>query len=142
MANRTDELIINPEEVNQSFRKCLYTPEEVEGLKEGEIPKGAILVKGVRCKYAFHPQRLEEQRPKVVKWLQALPHTFRKNKGEGWSFLNACLQENGVRWTGFQERVDQLFCMALGLKLAEYTLPEETWQALPGGVPYYTILIE
>lgn len=142
MASQTEELVIDPQEVEKAFMECLYRPEEIKGLKEGEIPKGCIVVEGIRGKFGFHPERLEKQRPRVTEWLKALPHQFRKSGGGGWSFLNACNQENGVQWTSFHERMEQLFCMAMGLKLAECQMPREMWAAFPGGMPYYVINVE
>lgn len=141
-ANQTDELVIDPQEVEKAFLECLYRPEEVQDLPKGEAPEGAVIVGGIRGKFGFNPDRLEQQRGKVITWLQALPHTFRKSGGGGWSFLNACNQENGVQWTGLHQRMEQLFCLAMGLKLAECQTPREMWQALPGGMPYYVVLVE
>lgn len=103
------------------------------------MPEGAVIVEGVLRKFGFHPGRLKGQRAKVTEWLKALPHQFRKSGGGGWSFLNACNQENGVQWTGLHERMDQLFCLGLGLKLVVCQMPREMWRALPGGMPYYVI---
>ena len=98
--------------------------------------------KGIRNKLRFRPGRLEEKRAKVTEWLKALPLQFRKNSGGGWSFLNACNQENGVQWTGFHQRMDQLFCLGMGLGLVECQMPREMWKILPGGMPYYVINVE
>jgi hypothetical protein len=140
MSSKTEGLMINPEEVKKVFLSCLYKPEEIGNTKK--IPKDAVIVEGIRGKYAFHPKRLEEQRSKVTEWLKALPHQFRKNGGGGWSFLNACMQENGVQWTGLHERMEQLFCMAIGLGLAKCQMPREMWFVFPGGMPYYVIFVE
>jgi len=78
----------------------LYTDEEVQGFAEGKPPADTVIVEGIQGKFGFHPKRLEEQRGKVIGWLKLLPYQFRKNGGGGWSFLNACVQENGVQWTG------------------------------------------
>jgi len=140
MSSKTEELMIDPEEVKKAFLSCLYKPEELGASKEP--PKDAVIVEGIRGKYGFHPKRLEEQRSKVTEWLKALPHQFRKNGGGGWSFLNACMQENGVQWTGLHERMEQLFCLAIGLGLAECQMPREMWSVFPGGMPYYVIFVE
>ena len=140
MSNQTEGLVINAKEVGEVFLACLYKPEEIGGSKEP--PKGAVIVEGIRGKHGFHPKRLEEQRSKVTEWLKALPHQFRKNGGGGWSFLNACMQENGVQWTGLHERMEQLFCLAIGLGLAKCQMPRQMWSAFPGGMPYYVIFVE
>ncbi len=135
-----NELIIDQKEVEEAFNDCLYRKEEMKG--HGDIPNDAVIVEGVINKFGFHPARLEEKREKVTGWLKALPHQFRRNKGGGCSFLNACNQDNGVQWTGFHQHMEQLFCMGIGLKIVKCQLPREMWGALPGGMPYYVIDIE
>lgn len=140
MANQTEGLSIDSQEVEKAFLDSLYKKEEARGV-EG-VPEGAVIVEGIMNKLGFHPGRLEEKRAKVTEWLKALPHQFRKNSGGGWSFLNACNQENGVQWTGFHRSMDQLFCLGMGLGLVECLMPREMWKILPGGMPYYVINVE
>jgi len=139
MSSTTEELVIDPQAVEKAFFECLYKSEEIKDLKEGEAPEGVVLVEGIQEKFGFHPGRLEEQRFRVVEWLKALPHQFRQDGGG--SFLNACNQENGVRWTGLHQRMEQLFCLGLGLELVELQMSREMWAALPGGMPYYVIKV-
>ena len=140
MVNKTEGLIIDSQEVEAAVLDCLYREEELKGV-EG-APEGCVVVEGIQNKIGFHPGRLEEKRAKVTEWLKALPHTFRRNEGGGWSFLNACNQENGVQWTGFHRSMDQLFCLGMGLNLVECQMPREMWKMLPGGMPYYVINID
>lgn len=140
MANKTEELIIDAQEVEKAFLDCLYKEEEMKGV-EG-APEGTVIVEGIINKLGFHPGRLEEKRAKVTEWLKALPHQFRRNSGGGWSFLNACNQENGVQWTGLHQRMDQLFCLGMGMGLVECQMPREMWKILHGGMPYYVINVE
>lgn len=142
MGSQAEELVIDPQAVEEAFLKCLYEPEEIKDFKEGEVPEGVVLVEGIQGKFGFHPGRLEEQRSKVNEWLRALPHQFRRNVGGGWSFLEACNQENGIQWTGLHQRMEQLFSLGLGLKLVELQMPREMWRILPGGMPYYVINVE
>jgi hypothetical protein len=134
--------LIDPWEVDKAFEACFYTDEEVKTFAEGKPAADTIIVEGIQGKFGFHPERLETQRGKVIEWLKLLPHQFRRNGGEGWSFLNACVQENGVQWTGLHRTVEELFCLAMGLGLAECQLPREMWSMFPGGMPYYVINIE
>jgi len=136
----TEGLIIDPQEVEKAFLDCFYKEEEIKDVKG--TPQGAIFVEGIQYQLSFHPGRLEEKRAMVAEWLKALPHQFRKNNGGGWSFLNACNQENGVQWTGLHQRMDQLFCLGIGLKLVRCQLPREAWRILHGGMPYYVIDID
>lgn len=135
-----NELIIDPQEVEKMFLDCLYKKKEMEGV-DG-VPEDAVTVEGIVQKFGFHPGRLEEKRTKVAELLKALPHQFRRNGEGGWSFLNACIQENGVQWTGLQERMEQLFCLGMGVGLVESKLPRKMWSVLPGGMPYYVINVE
>src|SRR5690349_1578386 len=134
----TTTMKIDPESVNNVFRDCLYMDDEVSG---DEIPDSAVLVRGILNNFAFHPGRLESHRSEVRNWLAALPHQFRHNEGGGWSFLNACDDEDGNQWTGLHLRIDQLFCLGMGLGLVKLCMPREMWNLLPGGMPYYTVEI-
>jgi len=141
------ELIIDPERVNKAFLEVLYTESEVEAYADSELgaegqPKGAIIVEGIMNRFGFHPERLEQKREQVGRWLRALPHQFHADGGEdsgGWSFLNACNQENGMQWTGLHQRMEQLFCLGMGLGLVRCQFPREMWSILHGGMPYYVI---
>ena len=137
---KASELIIDEQEVEKMFLDCLYNEEETKDV-EG-IPKDAVIVEGITNEFEFHPYRLEGKRIKVLKLLKALPHQFRKNDGGGWSFLNACNQDNGIQWTGFHQRMEQLFCLGMGLGLVECQIPREMWTVLPGEMPYYVINVE
>lgn len=139
MQGNEKALLIDPKEVERTFLKCLYTEEEVKNIEK--VPEDAIFVEGIKFRIVFHSVRIEENREKVSEWLRALPHKFRKNEGGGWSFLNACRQENGVQWTGLHEIMDFLFCLGMGLKLVESLVPRERWEVLPGGMPYYVIFL-
>lgn len=135
------ELIIDPEQVNEAFLEVLYTDAEVKESK-GKAPEGTVIVEGIMNRFGFHPGRLEEKRDEVRHWLRALPHQFHADGGDdsgGWSFLNACNQENGVQWTGLHIRMEQLFCLGMGLGLVKSQLPRRVWTHLPGGMPYYVI---
>jgi len=140
MNEQKNELLIDSQEVEKAFMDCLYKEEELKGVNG--VPKGAVIVEGITNNYGFHPDRLKEKKNKVAEWLKALPHQFRKSEGGGWSFLNACNQENDVQWTGLHLRMEQLFCLGIGLGLVKYQLPREMWLSLPGGVPYLSVNIE
>ena len=134
------ELTINPDEVEQAFLDCLYKQGELEGLPPGEAPVGVVAVESIMGKYGFHPERLESRRQQVATWLSALPTEFHSSGGGGWSFLNACNQADGQQWTGLHRRMEQLFCLGMGLGLAKCQMPRDLWSVLPGGMPYYSVL--
>ncbi len=132
-------LLIDPREVEATVMDCLYREDELPG--GGQVPEGAVIVAGITRTFGFHPERLEGHRLQVGGWLRALPSTFRVNEGGGWSFLAACNQENGVQWTSFHVRMEELFCLGIGLGLVTCLLPRESWGLLPGGMPYYAITV-
>jgi hypothetical protein len=127
---------IDPEAVYRAFLDCLFRPDEV---REGKIPENAVMVEAIRGKFGLHPERLESHRSEVRAWLALLPRQFRKSGGGGWSFLNACDQEGGAQWTGLHERMEQLCAMGIGLNLAQFLLPRDLWEMLPGGMPFVMI---
>jgi len=131
--------MIDPQEVETAFLECLYEPEEIQ---DGQVPPNTVKVEGIMADFGFHPERLEQQRDKVKAWLKELPHEFRLKEGGGWSFLNACNQADGVQWTGLHQRMEQLFCLGTGLGLVKCLMPRDMWPALPGGMPYYAVLVE
>lgn len=135
----TSEILIDSQAVYAALRDCLYQPEEIpDGVT---IPDGAVMVKAIRVKYGFHPGRLEAHREQVRGWLKALPHQFRAEVGGGWSFLQACMQENGVQWTGEHVTMEMLFALGIGLGLAKIPLDRTLWSSLPGGMPYITLYL-
>jgi len=131
---------INEQEVEEAFRDCLFKQEELPA--DGSPPEGTVIVEGIVNNFGFHPERLEQKCQQVVEWLKALPHQFRKKGGGGWSFLNACNQEDGVQWTDYHQSMEQLFALGMGLGLIECQLPRAMWSILPGGMPYYAIDVE
>ena len=131
--------LIDASRVNEIFLACMYGPEE---LKDGKLTedKLAVLAEGIVCTIGFHPGRLESHRKEVRGMLEGLPLEFRRTVGDGWSFLNACNDRNGVQWTGLHQRMEQLFQLGIGLGLAKCLVPREMWSMLPGGMPYYSVL--
>lgn len=131
--------MIEVSELDAVLRDCLFADEEVS---DNTPPPDAVLVEGVVNKFGFHPQRLESHRAQVRTWLAELPHNFRESEGGGWSFLNACLLEDGTLWTGEHRRMEQLFALGIGLGMVRSVLPRDLWGTLPGGMPYYVITID
>lgn len=132
--------LISSARVEQILLDCLFRPEEVEGLEEGQAPEGAVIVEGILSRFGLHAGRLESHRSEVTEMLMNLPVNFRRSSGGGWSFLQACDDRNGVQWTGFHMIMSQLFVLGMGLGLVKYLMPRELWSALPGGMPYLVIL--
>ena len=125
--------VINSDRVLKVFEECLI------GSSKSSEGEPTIQVEGVQCIFTFSSPKLESYRKLITGWLSLLPHTFRRSGGGGWSFLQACCQEDGVQWTGFHQSMDQLFCLGMGLDLVKNQLPRNFWSSLPGGMPYYVI---
>jgi hypothetical protein len=123
--------------VQEVCKSCLFTESEI-GENHGETPDGAVVVEGVVGGFGFHPERLEQQRENVRSMLACLPDEFRKSKGGGWTFLNACNTRAGNQW-GEHTDMNALFCLGIGLGLASFQLPREMWSVLPGGMPYVAV---
>lgn len=121
--------------VETAFGTCLFQKGEVHG----EIPPNAVIVEGVMpaIRFGFHPERLESCRQNVHAMLLQLPTAFHEDKGGGWSFLNACLTQEGQQW-GEHTSVEMLLCLGIALKQAEW-LMRKMQHALPGGMPYVRI---
>ena len=122
------------EKVHEIFMGCLYEEKEVKDVEHP--PEGAVLVEGIMGKFGFHPDRLESHRDQVRQLLDEMPKEFHKTTGGGWTFLNLCQDKNGFQWTGFHQRMEELVCLGIGLKMATFCAPRDMWSAFPGGMPY------
>lgn len=129
-------LELTAENVVNTMKHCLFEDSEIVNGKPIVDP---VMVQGIVRQYGFHPGRLEEKREEVKAMLSQLPHQFRKAQGGGWSFLQACVREDGVQW-GEHPQMDDLLCLGIGLKLAGFCLEDrQMWAVMPGGVPYVWI---
>ncbi len=127
--------LINAEEVGEIFNDCLYGGEE----PNYETSKDTIVVQGVVHKYVMDLSKLEKYTDRVVELLGNLPTNFHKSGGGGWSFLNMCDDRNGVQWTGFHVRMEQLLVLGIALEKAKIQLPRDMWKMFPGGMPYLVV---
>ena len=123
--------ILNAERVEEIFLKCLF--------KDGEDTSNHIEVEGVMLKIGFNPERVEENKTKIIEMLNELPDNFKEDKGGGWSFLNACMDKYDSQW-GEHKNIEQLIMLGIAIKKVKYGMPKELWNALPGGMRYITIL--
>ena len=123
--------MIDPERVNAIFMDCLF--------KDGEDTSNHVKAEGITKNVGFHPDRLESHKAEIEAMLDELPEQFKESVGGGWSFLNACNDKHGNQWTGFHQRMEQLFQLGIGIGKVKCQLPREIWSVLPGGVPYYSI---
>lgn len=116
--------------VHETFIACLFG--------DGEPTESAVIVEGICGKFGFDPVRLEKHKQAIGEMLSMLPDGFKVNKGGGMSFLNACVTADGTHW-GEHRSMEQLFALGLATGHATLCLPRQMWEALPGGMPYYSI---
>jgi len=116
--------------VNEVFMDCLFAA--------GEETITHVVGKGILNDFAFHPERLEKHRDEIKAMLLQLPETFYASKGGGWSFLNACMTQEGEQW-GEHESMQQLLALGTATEDAKIMLPHDMWDMLPGGMPYFSV---
>lgn len=126
---------LTTENVDLVMRDVLYKDHEVV---DGQVPEGAVVVKGLIHDFGFHPERLEARREDVKSMLLQLPNDFMKSGGQGASFFGACMTKDGELW-GQHRDIELLLCLGLGLKLAKFVFGRDMWQCLPGGMPYFFV---
>ena len=125
--------MLTVDEVRTIFEECLFRDGE---LVDGKGPEDAVIVEGILHTFGFHPERLQENKGKIVALLKELSPNF--SIGGGWSFLNLPFDKNENQWGG-QMNAEQLLALGIGIGKARFLLPREYWKALPGGVPYLEI---
>ena len=97
-------------------------------------------VEGVKLKTKFYKDRLEDNANDIADLCDQLPKDFRKNTGGGgWSFLNMCMRNDGIQWTGLHETMDKLLTLGIAIGKLSYLLPKDMWSILPGGMPYVAV---
>ena len=100
----------------------------------------AITVHGIQITPAFNPDALATHRDDIISMLNELPDNFHVGSGDGWTFLNICIDNTGAQWTGFHETCDKLLCLGIGIGAAQFTIKQrDLWRMFPGGMPYITI---
>jgi hypothetical protein len=123
---------LTAENVEKIFMDCLFDDKEVvEGWPKEELTPGS----GVMTNCGFNKKRLEAHRQEISELLDQLPEGFK----QGWSFLNMCVDKNGVQW-GEHPNMDQLVCLGTAIGKLKLLAPREMWGMLPGGMPYYQLM--
>lgn len=122
---------LTAERVETIFKDCLYG--------EGEDTTDHVKAPGITSNVGFHPGRLAGHKAAIEEMLDDLPDSFKKTGGGGMSFLSACEDRHGAQWTGFHQRMEQLFQLGVAVGKAALVFPREKWARLPGGMPYYLV---
>lgn len=123
----TTQTIPNTSKITSLIQKCAFNP-------DNDVTIGVKTVEGVDKDYAFDPTRLKECEHEIIEQLEGLPDNFKK----GWSFLEACMNREGVQW-GEQANVEELMVLGIALDKVKYCLPRDVWYMLPGGMPYFEV---
>ncbi len=123
-------------EVGEIITDCLFKDDELPA--PGQPPAGAVMVAMITTRFGFHPERLATHKDRILELLHMLPPQFQKDKGGGWSFLNACNDIHGHQW-GEHKDMEALFALGLATGQVKELMPREEWDTLPGGMPYYVI---
>jgi hypothetical protein len=123
---------LSAENVHHIFMDCLFNDDEEK--------KDPVVAEGITLSVGFNPVRLKKNEESIYGMLKELPASFQKDSGGGMSFLQACEDKDGNQWTGMHQTMQELFLLGLAAGKVQYCLPKELWSALPGGVPYLTVL--
>jgi hypothetical protein len=118
---------------------CMFPGGECNGNRG----KG-VTVPMIMATYRFDPDRVEANKPLVRELLAQLPVQFRPAPvgGGGWSFMNACLREDGTQWTGEHRVMEGLFAVGMAAGFVSCPIGRDLWAALPGGMPYYIVEVD
>lgn len=125
--------------VNEVFTNCLHDDKKIAGLDREAVKAKATLVDGITVKVGFDTEMIEKHREDIKSMLSELPDEFMHDKGGGYTFLAACDDRNGNRWTEAHRTMEKLFMLGQAIKCVRYCLPRDFWRAFPGGVPYYAV---
>ena len=118
------------------------TGENVDSVFENCIgnPGDAGPFEGVINKVYLDLGQLKKHEEEISSMLDQLPDQFHEGSGAGWSFLQACMRQDGVQWTGLHVIQERLILLGLGIGRIRYCLPREYWESFPGSMPYFTVL--
>ncbi len=123
--------------VHEIMRDCLFREEEYNPTND-EPPADAIIVEGIRMKWAYHPGRTATHTDEIGALLAELPNEFQRTGGGGWSFLNACMDREGTQW-GEHPDMEALFCLGIACGKARWLMGRDMWNVFPGGMPYVQV---
>lgn len=132
--------ILTEKRVDTIFRDCLFKDDELND--DGTPSAKPVIAEGIKFKVGFHPDRLKSYAEEINALLHELPNEFLTNDqggGGGWSFLNACNNKDGEQWANLHQVMDQLVMLGIAIDKAEYLLPRDMWDVLPGGMPYFAV---
>ena len=98
---------------------------------------GVLIVEGLMHNFAFNPEAVAQAKPEIVTLLAELPDNFHVGKGDGWTFLNACMDRHDNHW-GEHPDMEALFCVGIAAGVARWVMRDMA-HMLPGGMPYVAV---
>lgn len=98
-----------------------------------------IIAKCIMADYVFAPEKIEAYRADIDSMISQLPEPFYTSIGGGWSFLNFVENKNGEMWTDRHIVAESLLALGIAIGKMAFCTPRETWDHLPGGMPYVYI---
>lgn len=134
--------MISPTILHDIIKACLFTDEELAAAAPGRPEY--VEACGVILQVGLHPGRLAERAALIHDALDQLPAKFHLKSsqfpdgGEGASFLEACMDKDGVQW-GEHRDMDALLTLGAAVGRVTFPFPRGLWPMLPGGVPYVQI---
>lgn len=111
-------------------------------LAENPNAHNAVTVEGIMHTASFDRAKLADSHGRIAGMLDQLPSEFKahdRGGGGGWSFLNACMDRDNNQWTGLHLTMEKLFLLGFATDQAQWCLPREMWDALPGSMPYVVV---
>lgn len=123
---------LSADAVEKLVKECLF--------RDGEDTSDPALAEGITRKFGFNRTRLSERTGEIKEMLAELPDEFQASKGGGWTFMNACVDRDGRQW-GEHRDMENLFCLGIAAGVAQWQMPREMWNILPGGMPYVAVNI-
>lgn len=131
--NVRGEMPLTAENVRHIFNECLQGSDET-----GNV----IPVHAVQGRADFNADRIKAREGDINDMLHQLPDLFHVGSGDGWSFLNMCIDNNGNQWADMHTTCDMLVALGIAIGSVEFTIKQrDLWRAMPGGMPYITINI-
>lgn len=115
---------------------CLYADD-----KRAVAEREGVRAEGILRTLVFDPEKVVSRKADIEALLRQLPKQFFQAGGGGWSFLNMCEDRRGKLW-GQHPDMEILCCLGIAAGLGKWMLPREYWSAMPGGMPYYVVLLD
>ena len=120
---------LTPQEVNRLFRECTVSS------SSKDVQEEIITANGIFHRARFSKSKIEQNKSSILTLFNELPDGFRKENGDGMSFLNMCVDRYGNYWTSNHTTMELLVLLGIAIDAIEFNVPTQLWPMLPGNVP-------